>query len=241
MKLFFIMFIVLILLLIFSKTQKEGFLNNYCGTHKDCLSCAQSSGCSWCKNAKACLNSTSLKSTDKTCNQMNTISSSFLCNSVIEDEMPPDSNVSNDVMADWSLYKNKITDKIPPPNLYMNGDIKYSNEDVVSNANEVRRTVTNYQKDLPTIIANSVTNSIKPMVKGILSENYYIQGFEDAGANECKKETSCSSCVNNSKCGWDPQKLVCDAKGPNKLWYITQPTRCVLTSSTYNLMLTQPN
>jgi hypothetical protein len=143
-------------------------------------------------------------------------------------------------MSDWALYKNKITDKIPPPNLYMNGDIQYSNEDVVSNANDVRRTVTNYQKDLPVIIANSVTNSIKPMVKGILSENYYIQGFEDMGKNECKKQTSCSSCVNNSKCGWDPKQMSCDIRGPNKSWYITQPSRCVITSSTYNLMLTQP-
>jgi len=236
--------VFLVLLMLLTTKVKEGFLNAYCQTYNDCTSCAQASGCSWCSKSKVCLDSTTLKSTDKNCNQMNTIHSAFLCKSEIEDEIPPESIVSNDIMADFSLYKNKITDKIPPPNLYMNGEIKYSNEDVVSFANNVKTSIQDYQKSLPGIVATSVVDQIKPMVKGILSENYYIQGFVDKGEEEkkeCAKNTSCSSCVNSQSCGWDPQKLVCDVRGPNKSWYITQPTRCVLTPSTLNLMLTSPN
>lgn len=245
MKYFFMAALVILLLVMLMTAHiKEGFLNAYCQNYNDCSSCAQASGCSWCPKSKVCLDSTTLKSTDKKCNQTSTISSAFRCKSELLDEIPPDSNVSNDVLYDFSLYKNKITDKIPPPNLYMNGNIRYSNEDVVSFANNVSDSIQNYQKELPGIVASSVVDNIKPMVKGILSENYYIQGFEDinkADKSECMKNTSCSSCVNNSKCGWDPQKLGCDTQGPNKMWYITQPTRCVLTSSTLNLMVKQPN
>ena len=242
--LFLILITVLIIGFLLTTHVKEGFLNAYCETYNNCTSCSPASGCSWCPKSKVCLDSTTLKSTDKNCNQMNTISSAFRCRSELIDEVPHDSVESNDVLYDFNLYKNKITDKIPPPNLYMNGKIRYSNEDVVSFANNVNDSIQNYQKELPGIVASSVVNNIKPMVKGILSENYYIQGFEDMSEKdrrECVKNTSCSSCVNNQKCGWDPQKLECNSRGPNKSWYITQPPRCVLTSSTMNLMTTQPN
>ncbi len=168
--------VILVLLIVASAKHKEGFLNGYCNTHTDCVSCANSSGCSWCPKAKACLNSTTLKSTDKECNQNIVINSAFRCQSEIEDEIPPEAVVSNDILYDFALYKNRITDKIPPPNVYTNDEIKYSNEDVVSYANHVSDSIKEYQKELPSIVASSVTDNIKPMVKGILSENYYIQG-----------------------------------------------------------------
>ena len=168
--------VILMLVMLFTSKQKEGFLNKYCETHNNCASCAEASGCSWCSKGKVCLDSTTLKSTDKQCNQNNVINSAFLCKSEIEDKIPPEAVVSNDIMYDWTLYKNKITDKIPPPNTYMAGKIKYSNEDVVSNANNVRNDIQNLHTELPGIIASSVQDGIRPMVKGILSENYYIQG-----------------------------------------------------------------
>jgi hypothetical protein len=42
--------------------------------------------------------------------------------------------------------------------------------------NDVRNDITNYRTEMPGIIASSVEQQIKPMVKGILAENYYIQG-----------------------------------------------------------------
>ncbi len=169
-------FAILLIFLYFSKKTKEGFLNEYCRTYKDCTSCASASGCSWCPASKVCLDSRTLKSTDTSCNQMNTINSSFLCKAELSDEIPPEAVISEDIMYDFTLYKNQITDKIPPPNLYMNGDLQYTNEDVLSNINELRDMIQNYQEGLPGIVASSVVNNIQPMVKGILSENYYIQG-----------------------------------------------------------------
>jgi hypothetical protein len=242
MKLFFIGIVfVLIILLYLSVQEKEGFLNGYCNKYNDCTSCAKASGCSWCPKQSVCLSSTTLKSTDTLCNQSNTIHSEFRCKSVTGDEVIPDSVESNDILYDFNLYRNKITDKIPPPNVYMAGNIQYSNQDIVSNTNNLRNDLENYQKGLPGIIASSVENSIKPMVKGILADNYYIQGFTDMKANECGKINSCSSCVNDTKCGWDPRKMACDNRGPNKSWYITQPTRCVTTPSTLSLMTKSPN
>ena len=54
--------------------------------------------------------------------------------------------------------------------------MKVSNEDLLSNMNDVRNDIKNYKTEMPGIIASSVEQQIKPMVKGILSENYYIQG-----------------------------------------------------------------
>jgi len=171
--------VILMLIVVFTHKTKEGFLENYCQQFKTCMDCSSSSGCSWCGKANVCLTSTTLKSTDKECNQMNTISSSFLCPGAGGIDTPPlpDAIASNDVMYEFSLYKNRITDKIPPPNLYMAGEVKVSNQDLLSNMNDVRNDITNQRKELPGIIASTVEEQIKPMVKGILSENYYIQGF----------------------------------------------------------------
>jgi hypothetical protein len=67
--------IILLIVMLFTQKHKEGFLDGYCAQHKTCIDCSNASGCSWCPKANQCLTSTTLKSTDKTCNQMNTISS----------------------------------------------------------------------------------------------------------------------------------------------------------------------
>lgn len=236
-----IILVILTLFLFITHKQKEGFLNGYCSKFKDCNTCSSASGCSWCPKAKVCLNSTTLKSTDKECNQMNTIASSFRCPSVdgIESPTLPEAIASDDVMYEFSLYKNRITDKIPPPNLYMAGEVNVSPADLLSNMNDVRNSIYNYHMELPGVIASTVENQMKPMVKGILSDNYYIQGFEDMNDKPCKSN-SCSTCLTDKKCGWDPRRYECSERGPNNLWQITQPTRCVLTPKTQQLMLTNP-
>lgn len=239
----FIIFAILILSLFLSYRKKEGFLNNYCANFKTCSDCSSSSGCSWCPKAKVCLTSTSLKSTDRICNQMNTIASSFRCTSKegIESLEAIEAKQSNDVMYDFSLYKNRITDKIPPPNLYMAGTTKVSNEDLLSNMNDVRNVISNYKQEMPGIIASTAEQQIRPMVKGILSENYYIQGFEDMNTEiKCKSYNSCTTCLNDKACGWNPRSYSCDKKQPNNQWQIIQPSRCVLTPRTQKLMTTSP-
>jgi hypothetical protein len=286
--------VILMLLVLFTQNTKEGFLQDYCAQYKSCTDCSSASGCSWCPKSNVCLTSTTLKSTDADCNQMNTIASSFRCPSAEGVEPPtlPAAIASDDVMYEFSLYKNRITDKIPPPNLYMAGDVKVSNQDLLSNMNDVRNDIANYKTEMPGIISSAVENQIKPMVKGVLAQNYYIQGFQDMSKSKnklamtaqpephtpggwvmaptfdcklnpqsdpscpgyispsssqkpaepkCKKYNSCSSCTADSTCGWDPNTLTCDIRGPNKSWYITQPTRCVTTPATRGLMISQPN
>jgi hypothetical protein len=240
--------VILMLVMVFTQTQKEGFLSEYCALHKTCMDCSSASGCSWCPKAKMCLTSTTLKSTDKTCNQMNTISSSFRCPSAEGVEPPtlPEAIASNEVLYDFSLYKNRITDKIPPPNTYTIGTTKVSNEDLLSDMNDVRNDIKNNQIQLPGLISSTIENQIKPMVKGILGENYYIQGFEDYKVgnqdykSECKSYNSCTGCVGNTQCGWDPRSNQCGKNVGNNQWQVTQPSRCVLTSSTIKQMVSRP-
>ncbi len=170
-----ILFILLILLIISNKT-KESFLSDYCNQNKDCKSCASSSGCSWCPTDKVCLISTSLKSTDKSCNQMNSISSTFRCQSEIDNKIPPKEVVQKDILYDYQLFKNQIANKIPPPNVYITEHEEYSPETIMGNMNNIQNQISNYEKNIPDIISSTVQNQIKPMVKGILSDNYYIQG-----------------------------------------------------------------
>jgi hypothetical protein len=241
-SIFGLLFILFFILYIFqiSKRYREGFLASYCQTYTDCQSCAKASGCSWCPKANTCLTSTSLKSTDKDCNQTNTVESSFLCKSVLDSTKMPDiTDTSHNIIYDFKLYKDRVSNKLAPPNTYMTNTLGYSNEDVMSNMNNVRDSVQNLHTELPGIITSSVEDGIKPMVKGILSENYYIQGFQDM--NKCSKITSCSSCVNDKECGWNPRSMSCDTRGPNKSWYVTQPTRCVTTPATLGLMISSPN
>ena len=222
---------------------------SYCDNNTDCKSCANASGCSWCPKTKVCLPSTLLKSTDTSCNQNNTVSSSFRCKSVIDgEELPPD--VKFEDQYDFILYKDQIKDRIPPPNAYISGKVHYSPADIVSNTNNVRNDVNNLELELPGIISSAVENQIKPMVNGILSQNYYIQGFENpqnpqnpqnSQKDPCKSIKTCNECTDNKLCGWDPRKNQCAIRGPDKTKYITQKQRCVLTNSTFNLMNLLPN
>jgi hypothetical protein len=240
---FMVSLIILFLVMIVSTKQKEGFMDDYCAKYKTCIDCSSSSGCSWCPNSNVCLTSTTLKSTDTMCNQNNTIASSFRCKGAggIETPTLPEAIASDDVMYDFALYKDRITDKIPPPNLYMAGELKVSNEDLLSNMNDVRNDIANYKIEMPGIIASTVEQNIKPMVKGILGENYYIQGFEDMNEKtKCSTLNSCSSCVGDNDCAWNPRGNKCEKRGPNNLWQIIQPSRCVLSSTTIGNMLNRP-
>jgi hypothetical protein len=235
--------VILMLAVILTQKSKEGFLQDYCQRFKNCMDCSSASGCSWCDKAKLFLTSTTLKSTDKDCNQMNTISSSFRCPSAggVEPPTLPEAIASNDVMYEFSLYKNRITDKIPPPNLYMAGEMKVSNEDILSNGNDIRNDIKNNREEMPGLIASTVQDQIRPMVRGILSENYYIQGFENMNDNtKCQTYNSCSSCVGDNNCAWNPRGNGCEKRGPNNMWQIISPSKCVLSSSTIGNMMNRP-
>ena len=158
-----LLLLLLILLTLFYFTNTyNGFVDqpdSKCLTLKDCATCAAMSGCAWCPKDNVCLYSKNMLSTDQ-CNQMNTITSAFACSN----NGPPIKEI------DLSLYKNQIGNKFPPPNVYMGERMDYSNEVVVSNGNQVRDNMKNLREELPGIIALAVESSIKPMVKGIVTD-----------------------------------------------------------------------
>ena len=177
---FFITAMILLCIALWStQQQKEGFLSDYCASNKTCTTCADASGCSWCQNEKRCLSSSILKSTDPKCNQSNTISAAFRCedatNTLKGVPLGPETNASNQVLYDFTLYKNQIKDKIPPPNAFTTEEKQYSPETVMANSNQLAKDVQNLYKELPDVMATSLQNYIKPMMKGILSDNYLIQ------------------------------------------------------------------
>jgi hypothetical protein len=91
---------------------------------------------------------------------LNVISSSFLCNITDTSQLY--------APKDEQLYKDQVTDRVRPPNVYMAEDMEYTPETVMANLNDVRQTVDRYNTQLPDIIATSVTDSIQPMVRGII-------------------------------------------------------------------------
>jgi hypothetical protein len=169
--------IILFMVLWWTHQEKEGFLTDYCAANTDCISCANASGCSWCQGENRCLSSRILKSTDPKCNQSNTISAAFRCQDASEITVPvgPETNASNQVLFDFTLYKNQIKDKIPPPNAFTTEELEYTPETVMANTNQLRNDVKNLYGDIPEVMATALQNQIKPMVKGILSDNYLIQ------------------------------------------------------------------
>lgn len=155
-----ILLCLLFLIVLLSISVKERFISQCSGT--DCKSCADQSGCSWCSKTNTCIPTQSIKSTDPDCNLLNVISSSFLCNITDTSQLY--------APKDEQLYKNQVADRVRPPNVYMAEDMEYTPETVMANLNEVRQTVDRYNIQLPDIIATSVTDSIQPMVRGIISD-----------------------------------------------------------------------
>jgi hypothetical protein len=179
MKPSFFITIIAIILVVFLWTheEKEAFLTDYCAANKDCISCADASGCSWCQNENRCLMNSILKSTDPKCNQSNTISAAFRCEDASKTTAPvgPETNASNQVLYDFTLYKNRIMDKIPPPNAFTTEELEYTPETVMANTNQLRMDIKNLYTNIPEVMATALQNQIQPMIKGILSDNYLIQ------------------------------------------------------------------
>lgn len=179
LEFFITAFAILFIVLWMTQKQKEGFLEDYCAANKTCVTCANASGCSWCQNENRCLSSRILKSTDPKCNQSNTISASFRCQDATKTlkDVPlgAETNASNQVLYDFTLYKNQIKDKIPPPNAFTTKEKQYSPETVMANTDRLANDIQNLYKDLPDVMATSLQNYIKPMMKDILSDNYLIQ------------------------------------------------------------------
>lgn len=169
--------LITLFFVVFIKNVKENFEPIPCSTHTNCKDCASRSGCTWCPKTKTCLDVRTLKSTDKDCNMENTVTSEFRCDNILPDGTLPKVNKGDVEQYDFTLYKNRISNNLPPPNTYMTGKLEYNQAEIMGSVNNVRNDLRNFRLELPGVIASSVEDNIKPMVKGILSENYYIEGF----------------------------------------------------------------
>jgi hypothetical protein len=170
MKRLLLLIVLLFSLLYLNTNTYSGFVDQpeiKCPEYKDCARCASASGCGWCPKSNICIYTKNLLSTDE-CNQMNTITSVFSCsNKESKQFMGPTRPIKE---FDLSLYQNQIGNKFPPPNVYMGERIDYSNEDVYSNGNQIRNDMKNLRDELPGIISLAVESSIKPMIKGAVSD-----------------------------------------------------------------------
>jgi len=109
-----------------------------------------------------------LKNTDAVCNPTTAISSAFSCKLRHTD-------ANHAKSSDFTLYQGQVADRVPPPNVNMTPNMEYSPETVMAEVSRMRNDIQLYQKQLPDTVAVAVQENIRPMVSGILADNYYIQ------------------------------------------------------------------
>lgn len=61
-----------------------------------------------------------------------------------------------------------------PPQVYQNPKSAYSNEDIASLIDTLRKELSRYQQQLPETVAKTLENQVEPTIKGVLSRNYYV-------------------------------------------------------------------
>ena len=61
-----------------------------------------------------------------------------------------------------------------PPHVYQNPKSAYSNEDIASLIDTLRKELSRYQQQLPETVAKTLENQVEPSIKGILSRNHYV-------------------------------------------------------------------
>jgi len=65
--------------------------------------------------------------------------------------------------ANDALYKERIINKVPPPNVYLTDEMEYSPETVMANVNDVRQEVQRYQMELPNLVAVYVNDHMRQL------------------------------------------------------------------------------
>ena len=139
----------------YNNTLYEGFVETKCMDYGDCKSCAEKSDCTWCTSSKRCLTNSEIRGTDTLCNQVNLVHTPSLC-------------LSKKDRAVTLPYQ--MDDKKKPPNVYMTTESEYTNETVMAETEQLKKELANLKMSLPGLMAQSVHEQMKPMVKGIMCE-----------------------------------------------------------------------
>jgi hypothetical protein len=103
--------------------KKEEFFALVCDAQKNCTSCANTSGCSWCPAKRSCIKHELLKANDQDCNPSNVMFSALSCPTPMKTDMDP---------VDDILFAPVISDRDKPPNVYLTNDVGYSLETVMA-------------------------------------------------------------------------------------------------------------
>ena len=143
---------------VYTATVQEGFLEAKCMDYVDCKTCAEKSECTWCTSSKRCLTNSEIRGTDTMCNQVNLVHSAPLC--------PAPSNKK----AQDSTFPHMMDDKTRPPNVYTTPDSEYTNETVMAQTEQLKMELANLKLSLPGLMAQTVHEQMKPMMKGITCE-----------------------------------------------------------------------
>ena len=136
-------------------TLQEGFVEEKCMEYDDCKTCAEKSNCTWCTSSKRCLSNSEIRGTDTLCNQVNLVHMPSLCPS------KKDRAVTLPYQMD---------DKKKPPNVYRAMDMEYTNETVMAETEQLKKELANLKLSLPGLMAQTVHEQMKPMVKGVMCE-----------------------------------------------------------------------
>lgn len=126
-----VILILIALILFYSYSRVEGFLEINCEDYDNCMSCANKSKCTWCSSSKKCLSKQEISANDALCNQINLVHYAAQCK-------------SNDYITKNIQESN--TNVVPPPMVYRNDDAMYSAETVMANVSDLRKEVYNLQQ-----------------------------------------------------------------------------------------------
>lgn len=142
---------------VYTTTVQEGFLEAKCIDYGDCKTCAEKPDCTWCTSSKRCLTNSEIRGTDTMCNQVNLVHIPSLC--------PVSSKKAQD-----STFPYQIDDKNKPPNVSTTSDSEYTNETVMAQTEQLKKELANLKLSLPGLMAQTVHEQMKPMMKGISCE-----------------------------------------------------------------------
>lgn len=146
---FVILLLGLFLLLRFTDTLKEPYIDRYCNEHGNCRACMSTAGCAWCPLAKKCKLASSIKS-DENCNPDNAITALNKCETSTDDS----------VEEAYDETPSEQT-KTKPPSVYVTSETDYSHQTVMGDVTKLRSDFEHLQQQLPDLIASTVQQTLK--------------------------------------------------------------------------------
>jgi hypothetical protein len=146
---FMILLFGLFVLLRFTDTLKEPYIDRYCNERGNCHACMKTAGCAWCPLANKCKLASAIKS-DENCNPDNAITDRSDCKRSEDDSVE---ETYDEVPSEHAKSK--------PPAVYVTSETDYSHQTVMGDVSKLRGDVEKLQQQLPDLIASTVEKTLK--------------------------------------------------------------------------------